>query len=147
MNTFQKTSDGSRDPFAKEDVIDPIRTDGSDGLNRQIIDAPHEQGEDRQRQPAVGDDTVNPVAERGCASSLLLNALPAQIGDVIVAVVGDNAFAVVIELSFHGTDNTQKLLLLAEFNLRIQRLSVLLKTRLKTTQLFGITFPLEKVSI
>jgi hypothetical protein len=36
---------------------------------------------------------------------------------------------------------------LAEFNLRIQRLSVLLKTRLKTTQLFGITFPLEKVSI
>ena len=99
-------------PGAAQHVVRPVCQEGADrnaavrngGAHGQGVDQEHDDDEDRQGEDAVGDDLVDLVGDGELTLALfLINALE-QLADVDVALVGDDALGVVVQLLFRGDD-------------------------------------------
>ena len=64
----------------------------------------HNQREDGKTQPAVGDNLINLVGGGEAASLLFLVAGLDHLGDVNIALIGDDGFGIVIQFGFRCLD-------------------------------------------
>ena len=89
---------------AEQAVIGPVRGGGADRHHGDPVDQEHDQREDRQAQPAVGDHLVDLVRGAQAARVVLAVAGLDDLRDVDVALVGDDALRVVVQLLFRRGD-------------------------------------------
>ena len=89
---------------AKQAVVCPVgrgrtHADHSDPVNKE-----HHDREDGQTKPAVGDDLVDLIGGRELTVVLFLVAALDDLRDVNVALVGDDALGIVVQLGLGGLD-------------------------------------------
>ena len=89
---------------AEHAVVGPVCRGRADGDHGDPVDEEHDHGEDRQAQPAVGDDAVDLVGRRLRGLGFLAVAGADDLRDVDIALVGDDGFGVVVELLLGGLD-------------------------------------------
>ena len=104
------------DPLAEEHVVGPVGAHGADGdgvaAHGDGVHREHDDREDGQGQHPVGDDAVDLVGDGEAAvGGLLLHGLPHHRADVGVALVGDDALRVVVQLFFTVGDVLLQVLL------------------------------------
>ena len=89
---------------AEHAVIGPVGRGRADGDHGDPVDQEHDHGEDRQAQPAVGDDAVDFIGRGLRGLGFLAVAGADDFRDVNVALVGDDGLSVVVELFLGGLD-------------------------------------------
>ena len=89
---------------AEHAVVGPVGGGSAHGYHGDPVNQEHHHGEDGQAQPAVGDHLVDLVGGGQLALALLLVAALDDLGDVNIALVGDDALGVVVQLLFGGLD-------------------------------------------
>ena len=89
---------------AEHAVVGPVGGGSAHGYHGDPVNQEHHHGEDGQAQPAVGDHLVDLVGGGQLALVLLLVAALDDLGDVNIALVGDDALGVVVQLLFGGLD-------------------------------------------
>ena len=99
----------SGDDLTEKNVVGPVGAHGADGERETAhgdgVDHPHDHHKDGQSQDAVGDDTVDAVGGGHVAGAgALVHRFVHHLADVGVALVGDDAFSVVIHLVFAVPD-------------------------------------------
>ena len=60
---------------AEQAVVGPVGRPGADGRDRQVVDAEHDDREDREGENPVGDDPVDLIRDRELAGALLVVAV------------------------------------------------------------------------
>ena len=113
--------------LAEHTVVCPVGEDAACGGYGNVVNQPHDQCEDRQRQNTVGHDVVDLI--RGRQTGLfLLYAVLDQLSDVLIACIGDDGLRVVVQLLLNGGDELLDLVenILAEGK-TIQNLAVALE--------------------
>ena len=92
------------DPFREQGIIGKIGDNGAQTADRDIVNHKHDRHEDRQGQPPVGD---NPVDFIGGGQGLFLFADTGfhNLRYVFIPLVGNDAFAVVVQFLFHSGYN------------------------------------------
>ena len=90
--------------IAEHAVVGPVGRHGAYAHHGDVVHQEHDDHEDRQTQPAVGDHAVDLIGGGQLARVLLLVAALDDLGDVDVALVGDDAFGVIVQLLFGGLD-------------------------------------------
>ena len=83
---------------SEQSVVRPICSRGTDSHHRDVVNEEHDGDEDRETEPAVGDDTVDLIGGRELPGVLLLVARLDYRGDIYVSLVGDDRLGVVVEL-------------------------------------------------
>ena len=89
---------------AEQAVVGPVGRGRADGDHGDPVDQEHDHGEDRQAQPAVGDDAVDLIGRGLRGLGFLAVAGADDFRDVNVALVGDDGLGVVVELFLGGLD-------------------------------------------
>ena len=89
---------------AEHAVIGPVGRGRADGDHGDPVDEEHDHGEDRQAQPAVGDDAVDLIGRGLRGLGFLAVAGADDLRDVDIALVGDDGLGVVVELLLGGLD-------------------------------------------
>ena len=89
---------------AEHTVVGPVGRGRADGDHGDPVDQEHDHGEDRQAQPAVGDDTVDLIGRGLRGLGFLAVAGADDFRDVDVALVGDDGLGIVVELFLGGLD-------------------------------------------
>ncbi len=88
----------------EQTVVGPVGRGGADGDHGDPVNEEHDDREDGQTQPAVRDDLVDLIGGGQLTGVFLLVAGLDDLGDVNVALVGDDALGVVVELLLGGLD-------------------------------------------
>ena len=83
---------------AEEAVIGPVGGGCADAYHGHPVHQIHDQSEDGQAQPAVGHDPVDLIGCGQLPLTLFLVAALDDLGDVQIALVGDDALSVVVQL-------------------------------------------------
>ena len=89
---------------AEQAVVRPVGRPGADRRNGDIVNKAHDQGKDRQSQPAVRDHAVDLIGGGELAGVLLLVAALHQGGDIDIALVRDDALGIVVQLLLGSLD-------------------------------------------
>ena len=93
------------EPLRAQNVVGPVGEKAAEGSHGDPVDQEHDAGKDGQRQNAVGDNLVDFV---GNGQAVLGGLFPHRLGDdgvdIRVALVGDDALGVVIQLLFAVRD-------------------------------------------
>ena len=89
---------------AEQAVVRPVGSGGANGDHGDVVHQEHDQSEDGQTQPAVGDDPVDLVAGGELTGVLFLVAGLDDLGDVHIALVGDDGLGIVVQLLLGGLD-------------------------------------------
>ena len=89
---------------AEQAVVGPVGGRRANGDHGDVIHQEHHDGEDGQAQPAVGDDTVDLVGSGQLTGVFLLVTGLDDLGDVDVALVGDDGLGVVVQLLLGSLD-------------------------------------------
>ena len=89
---------------AEHAVVGPVGRGRADGDHGDPVDQEHDHGEDRQAQPAVGDDAVDLIGRGLRGLGFLAVAGADDFRDVDVALVGDDGLGIVVELFLGGLD-------------------------------------------
>ena len=87
---------------AEQAVVGPVGSGGAHGHHGDPVHKEHHQSEDGQAQPAVGDDLVDLIGSGKLTLALLLVAALDDLGDVDIALVGDDALGIVIQFLLGG---------------------------------------------
>ena len=90
--------------IADHAVVGPVGRGGADGDHSDPVDQEHHHREDGQAQPAVRDDLVDLIGGRELTGLFLLVAGLDDLRDVDVALVGDDALGVIVQLLLGGLD-------------------------------------------
>ena len=90
--------------IAEHTVVGPVGSGCAHAYHSDPVDQEHNDGKDGQPQPAVGDDAVDLIRGRQRTLVLLLIAALDDLGDVDIALVGDDALGVVVQLLLGGLD-------------------------------------------
>ena len=89
--------------IAEQSVVCPACCGRTNGNHGDVVNQEHDNCEDRQTQPAVGDDLIDLI--RSChAGSLFLQAVLDDGCDVQITLVGDDALCVVVHFLFGSLD-------------------------------------------
>ena len=88
---------------AEQSVVCPVCCSGTYGNHGNIVYQEHDDCEDRQTQPTVGDDLID-LVRSGHAGSLFLQAVLDDRSNVQIPFVGDDAFCIVVHFLFCGFD-------------------------------------------
>ena len=89
---------------AEQAVVGPVGRRRADGDHGDVVNKEHDDCEDGQAQPAVGDDPVDLIGGGELFLALLLVAALDDLRDVDIALVGDDGLRVVVQLLFGGLD-------------------------------------------
>ena len=90
---------------AEHAVVGPVGSGGAHSHHGDPVHQEHDQCENGQAQPAVGHDAVDLIGSGQLAFGLLLLvAALDDLGDIDIALVGDDALRVVIQLLFGSLD-------------------------------------------
>ena len=89
---------------AEQAVVRPVGRPGADRRNGDIVNKAHDQGKDRQSQPAVRDHAVDLIGGGELAGVLLLVAALHQGGNIDIALVRDDALGIVVQLLLGSLD-------------------------------------------
>ena len=90
--------------IAEHAVVCPVGRGRADGDHGDVVNKEHHDREEGQAQPAVGDDLIDLIGGRELFAALFLVAALDELGDVDVALVGDDALGVVVELCLRRLD-------------------------------------------
>ena len=85
-------------------VVRPVGSGGANGDHGDVVHKEHDHGEDGQTQPAVGHDAVDLIGSGQLTGVLFLVAGLDDLGDVHIALVGDDALGIVVQLLLGGLD-------------------------------------------
>ena len=85
-------------------VVGPIGSRCAHGHHGHPVDQEHDQSEDGQAQPAVGHDLIDLIGGGQLPDLLLLVAGLDDGSDVHIALVGDDAFGIVVQFLLGGFD-------------------------------------------
>ena len=88
------------EPVAEQTVIRPVCCGRTDGHHGNVVNQEHDRSENRQSQPAVGDDPVDLIRCSQFSDLLFLVAGLDHFRDVNITFVGDDAFRVIIQFLF-----------------------------------------------
>ena len=89
---------------AEQAVVGPVGRRRADGDHGDVVNKEHDDCEDGQAQPAVGDDPVDLIGGGELFLALLLVAALDDLCDVDIALVGDDGLRVVVQFLFGGLD-------------------------------------------
>ena len=89
---------------AEHAVVGPVGRGRADGDHGDPVDKEHDHGEDRQAQPAVGDDAVDLIGRRLRGLGFLAVAGADDLRDIDIALVCDDGLGVIVELLLGGLD-------------------------------------------
>jgi len=89
---------------AEHAVVRPVGRGSADGDHGDVVNKEHHDREDGQSQPSVGDDLIDLIGGGELFRALFLVAALDELGDVDVALVGDDALGVVVELGLRRLD-------------------------------------------
>ena len=89
---------------AEHAVVDPVGSRRTDGDHRNIVHEEHDDDEDRQTQPAVGDDLVDLVGGRKLVFLLVFIYAVNYLAYVNIALVGDDRLCVVVVFFLDSLD-------------------------------------------
>jgi len=89
---------------AEQAVVCPVGRGRADADHSDPVNKEHHDREDGQTKPAVGDDLVDLIRGRELTVVLFLVAALDDLCDVNVALVGDNALGIVVQLGLGGLD-------------------------------------------
>ena len=89
---------------AKQAVIRPVGRGRADADHSDPVHKEHHDCEDGQAQPAVGDDLIDLIGGGELFRALFLVAALDELCDVDVALVGDDALGIVVELGLRRLD-------------------------------------------
>ena len=90
--------------IAEHAVVCPVGRGRADGDHGDVVNKEHHDREDGQAQPAVGDDLIDLIGGGELFAALFLVAALDELCDVDVALVGDDALGVVVELGLRRLD-------------------------------------------
>ena len=90
--------------IAEHAVVCPVGRGRAHGDHGDVVNKEHHDREDGQAQPAVGDDLIDLIGGGELFAALFLVAALDELGDVDVALVGDDALGVVVELGLRRLD-------------------------------------------
>ena len=85
-------------------IIGPVGSGGAHGHHGDVVHQIHDHGENRQAQPAVGDDPVDLIGGGKLPLIVLLVAALDKLCNVDVPLVGDDALGIIVQLLFGGLD-------------------------------------------
>ena len=83
-------------------VIGPVGSGGAHGHHGDVVHQIHDHGENRQAQPAVGDDAVDLVGGGELPLIVFLVAALDELCNVDVPLIGDDALGIIVQLLFGG---------------------------------------------
>ena len=83
-------------------VIGPVGSGGAHGHHGDVVHQIHDHGENRQAQPAVGDDPVDLIGGGKLPLIVLLVAALDKLCNVDVPLIGDDALGIIVQLLFSG---------------------------------------------
>ena len=89
---------------AEQAVVRPVGSGGANGDHGDVVHQEHDHGENGQTQPAVGHDAVDLIGSGQLTGVLFLVAGLDDLGDVHVALVGDDGLGIVVQLLLGGLD-------------------------------------------
>ena len=90
--------------IAEHTVVGPVGGHGADRYHGDVVYQEHDDREDGQTQPTVGDHAVNLIGDGQLTGALLLVAGLDHLGDVHITLIGDNTLGVVAQLILGGLD-------------------------------------------
>ena len=89
---------------AEQAVVRPVRCRCANADHGDPVHDEHDSCEDRQAQPAVGDDLIDLVGAGKLTGVLFLVAALDDLRDVHIALVGDDGLCIVVQLRLSGLD-------------------------------------------
>ncbi len=89
---------------AEQAVVCPVGGGSAHADHGDVVNQEHDDREDGQTQPAVGDDLIDLVGGGQLAGGVLLVAGLDDLADVDIPLVGDDALGVVVQLLLGGLD-------------------------------------------
>ena len=89
---------------SEQSVVCPVCCRCADGYHGNVVNQEHDQCEDRQTQPAVGNNFIDLVGCRELSSVLFFITCLDDGGNVDVPLVGDDGFCIVVHFLFGCLD-------------------------------------------
>ena len=89
---------------AEHAVVRPVGRGSADGDHGDVVNKEHHDREDGQSQPSVGDDLIDLIGSRELLGALLFVATLDELSDIHIALVGDDALGIVVELCLRRLD-------------------------------------------
>ena len=90
--------------IAEQAVVGPVGGGRAHSDHGQVVHDEHDQREDGQTQPAVGHNAVDLIGSGQLTGVLFLVAGLDDLGDIDVALIGDDALRIVVQLLLGGLD-------------------------------------------
>ena len=109
VDALEEALNSRWDDFAKKNIVGPVCGHATEGGNGDAIDDNHDNHENRNCQPAIGDDFVNSVGNAKVAFPLALDRTADDIVDFAIPCESECAFNVVIMAFFVFSDESLNL--------------------------------------
>ena len=105
MDAYQKAFDGRRNDLSEKHVVGPVCHISTDGSYGNIVNDIHNRRKNRQCQYTVSHDPVDFVGNRHLfAGMFFAAAFSDNGGNIIIPLVGDDAFRIVVHLVLNLRD-------------------------------------------
>ena len=99
-------------PFAKQRIIRKVSYDSTHSIDCDVVNKEHNDSKNRQSQETVRNNAVDFI--RNCQAGLTFdNCFAHQLANVVITLIGNNAFGIIVHSLLAGSDDFFNLRLLA----------------------------------